>query len=50
MSKNTAYKIVKLDGFPKVQIGKKIFIPKDDLHIYLRKHIGTKINLDVDNK
>lgn len=50
IGKNTAYKLVKLDGFPKVQIGKKIFIPKEELEIYLKKHIGSKIKLDVDNK
>ena len=50
ISKNTAYKLVKLDGFPKVQIGKKIFIPKEELEVYLKKHIGSKIKLDVDNK
>ena len=45
ISKNTAYKIVKLDGFPKIQIGKKFFIPKDDLEAYLNKHIGSKIKV-----
>lgn len=45
VSKNTAYKIVKLDGFPKIQIGKKFFIPEDDLEAYLNKHIGSKIKV-----
>ena len=50
VSKNTAYRILKLDGFPKIQIGKKFFIPEDDLEIYLKKHIGSKIKVDVDNR
>ena len=50
VSKNTAYKIVKLDGFPKIQIGKKFYIPEDDLEIYLKKHVGGKIKVDVDNR
>ncbi len=50
VSKNTAYRILKLDGFPKIQIGKKFFIPEDDLTIYLKKHIGSKIKVDIDNK
>lgn len=49
ISKNTAYKIVKLDGFPKIQIGKKFYIPENDLEVYLKKHIGSKIKVDVDN-
>lgn len=50
VSKNTAYRIVKLDGFPKIQIGKKFYIPEDDLETYLKKHVGTKIKVDVDNR
>jgi len=50
ISKNTAYRIVKLDGFPKIQIGKKFYIPEDDLETYLKKHVGTKIKVDVDNR
>lgn len=46
ISKNTAYKLVKQQGFPKVKIGKKFFIPEDELDIYLKKHIGTKIKID----
>ena len=49
VSKNTAYRIVKLDGFPKIQIGKKFFIPEDDLEMYLKKHIGGRIKVDIDN-
>lgn len=48
VSKNTAYKIVKLDGFPKIKIGKKFYIPEEELDIYLKKHIGTKIKIDKD--
>ena len=50
ISKNTAYRIVKIDGFPKIQIGKKFYIPEDDLETYLKKHVGTKIKVDVDNR
>lgn len=48
VSKNTAYKIVRQVGFPKIKIGKKFFIPKDELYNYLKKHIGTKIKIDND--
>lgn len=46
MSKNTVYKLVKLKGFPKVCIGKKILIPEDKLEKYIEKHIGCKITID----
>lgn len=46
MGKNTAYKFVKQQGFPKIRIGKRNYIPESALEKYLEKHIGTKIMID----
>lgn len=46
MGKNTAYKFISQQGFPKIKIGKRYFIPRQELEKYLTKHIGTKIILD----
>ena len=46
MSKNTAYKFIKLQGFPKIKIGKRYFVPEKKLEEYLQKHIGSKIIID----
>ena len=40
---------MKLDGFPKIQIGKKFYIPEDELWKYLKKHIGCRIKIDEQN-
>lgn len=46
MGKNTAYKFIRQQGFPKIKIGKRYFIPENALQKYLDKHIGTKIMID----
>lgn len=45
VGKNTAYKIVKLKGFPKIQIGKKILIPKEDFNQWMQNNIGKHIDI-----
>ena len=42
---NTAYKLVKLNGFPSIQIGKKILIPKSELNEWLKNNKNSKIIL-----
>lgn len=45
VGKNTAYKLVKLKGFPNIQIGNKILIPQDKLQEWIQNNNGAKINL-----
>ena len=45
IGKNTVYKLVKLKGFPKIQIGKRILIPKEEFAKWIKDNIGDKINL-----
>lgn len=45
IGKNTAYKLVKLKGFPFIQIGKKILIPSDGLNKWIEENYGSKIVL-----
>lgn len=45
IGKNTAYKLVKLKGFPIIQIGKKILIPKNELNEWLKNNKNSKIVL-----
>ena len=45
VGKNTAYKLVKLQGFPAIQIGKKILIPQKSLEKWILDNCGTKINI-----
>ena len=46
LGKNSVYKLVNLTGFPKVKIGKKILIPKDEFEKFMKQHIGSQICLD----
>lgn len=46
LSKNSTYKLVNLTGFPKVKIGKKILIPRDEFEKFIKQHIGSQIILD----
>lgn len=46
MGKNKTYKLIMLNGFPKIKIGKRYYIPEIDFKKYLEKHIGTKIVVD----
>lgn len=45
IGKNTAYKIAKLKGFPTIQIGKKILIPKEDFNQWMQNNIGKQIDI-----
>ena len=45
LGKNNTYKLISLDGFPKIRIGKKILIPEDKLEEYLDDHLKTTIYL-----
>ena len=46
MGKNKTYKFIMLNGFPKIKIGKRYYIPENELSKYLEKHVGTKIVVD----
>ena len=43
--KNYAYNITKLNGFPTIKIGKKIFVPKDKLKKWIDENTNTEIEL-----
>ena len=45
VSHNTAYKLTKLKGFPSIQIGRKIIIPKDEFEKWVEKSLGKTINI-----
>ena len=45
LGKNNTYKLISLDGFPKIRIGKKILITEDKLEEYLDDHLKTTIYL-----
>ena len=40
------YKLIKLKGFPKIRIGKRIFIPEDALEKYLEENKNAQIFLN----
>jgi len=42
-SKGTAYKMVKLPGFPAIKEGKTIRIPKRDLRKYIEKRLEENV-------
>ena len=42
---NTAYKLVKLKGFPTIKIGKKILVPEEGLIKWLKENTGNTINI-----
>lgn len=44
-SKNQAYLILHSNGFPKMQIGRKIYIPKDKLEKWISGNTGKVINI-----
>lgn len=45
IGKNTAYKLTQIKGFPKIQIGNKIIIPKNQFNKWIENNIGNKINI-----
>lgn len=44
-SKNTVYNLLQNTNIPKITIGRRYYIPKDELNDWLRKNIGGKIIL-----
>lgn len=45
ISKDTAYKIVKMKDFPKITIGNKYYIPEDKYLEWINKRLKTTIIL-----
>lgn len=43
ISKNTAYKLIKLDTFPKIKIGRTYSIPVKEYKQWINKNIGKEI-------
>lgn len=46
IGKNNAYKLLKLQGFPVIKIGKKYIIPKDLFEEWVRKSIHKELLQD----
>ena len=44
-SKNTVYNLLKYSNIPKIIIGKRYYIPKDELNSWVEKNVGSKIIL-----
>lgn len=40
-----AYKLVNLDGFPSVKIGKKILIDENEMYLFMKQYVGSQINV-----
>mgnify|MGYP001088307820 CR=1 FL=1 len=45
ISKDKAYKLVKMKSFPKIQIGHRYYIPQDEYEKWLGRHLKSKIIL-----
>lgn len=45
LGKNTLYRLVNTEDFPKVIVGKKILIPVEELRKYLANKLNDKIAL-----
>ena len=45
VSRNTAYKLIRLPGFPKIKIGNSYRIPKDKFEVYIMEHCKSQIIL-----
>lgn len=50
IGRNSIYRLVNRDDFPKIRIGRKILIPENKLKEYLEKNVGTEINFDKATK
>lgn len=46
LGRNSIYRLVNKDDFPKVRIGKKIIIPVQKLNEWLEINIGAEISLN----
>ena len=45
VSRNTAYKLIRLSGFPKIKIGHSYRIPRDKFEAYILEHNKSEIIL-----
>lgn len=45
IGRNKAYKLVRTDGFPKIQLGNTIRIPKSKFEQYIKANYNHKINI-----
>lgn len=45
ISKNQAYNLLHLQGFPKIIIGRKILVPRDKLKKWIDSNIGKTLKL-----
>lgn len=45
IGKNKLYSLVNRDDFPKIRIGKTIFVPQSELEIWLAKHLYKTLEL-----
>ena len=45
ISRNTAYKLIRLPGCPKIKIGNSYRIPKDKFEVYIMEHNKSEIIL-----
>lgn len=43
--KNQAYQLIHSSGFPKIQINRKIYVPKDKLEKWININTGKKIQV-----
>lgn len=43
--KNQAYQLIHSSGFPKLQINRKLYIPKDKLEKWISGNTGKKISV-----
>lgn len=45
ISRNTTYKLIALDGFPKIKLGHRYLIPKSKFENYIMCHYKSQIVL-----
>lgn len=46
ISRNTAYKLIRLQGFPKIKIGHSYRIPRDKFETFIMEHNRSTIFLE----
>lgn len=45
IGENKSYQLFKLEGFPRIQIGKQLLVESESLKSFLQKYEGTQIHL-----
>lgn len=45
ISKTRAYELIRMKGFPKIQIGHRYYIPEEAYDIWIKQHTKSKILL-----